>query len=224
MTDLRLLQMTDSAFPLGGFAFSSGLESAAKLGLIVDLATFGQYLQNYLHQTACSEIPFVRSAFELIDIGYQHLEPLYKRFNAFVTIPTMRQASITQGRSLLLAFRAAYPDVCLNDLTNWLQERKLTPHFVPTFGACTKLVGLPIKDVLFGYCYMALRDQISAAVRLGLLGPHEGQRFLRKLLGEVPGILSAVADLHYHQAFKTCVSLDIAQASHSRLYSRLFQS
>ena len=216
--------MTDSAFPLGGFAFSSGLESAAKLGLIADLATFRQYLKNYLHQTACSEIPFVRSAFELIAIGCQHLEPLYKRFNAFVTIPTMRQASITQGRSLLLAIRKAYPDVSITDLTNWLEEQKLAPHFVPTFGACTKLASLSIDDTLSGYCYMALRDQISAAVRLGLLGPQEGQRFLRELLSEVPGILSAVADLHYYQAVRTCVSLDIAQAHHSRLYARLFRS
>jgi len=224
MTDLRLLQITDSAFPLGGFAFSSGLESAAKLGLIADLAAFRKYLRNYLHQTAHSEIPFLKSAFELTGAGYQDLEPLYKRFNAFVTIPTMRQASVTQGRSILLVFRAAYPDVRVNDFTNWLQERKLTPHFVPTFGVCTKLAGLPIKDALFGYCYMALRDQISAAVRLGLLGPQEGQRVLWKLIDEAPEVLSAAENLSYDQAVRTCVSLDIAQASHSRLYSRMFRS
>ncbi len=224
MTDLRLLQIADSAFPLGGFAFSSGLESAAKLGLIADLGAFRKYLKNYLHQTARSEIPFVKSAFELTGVGYQDLEPLYKRFNAFVTIPTMRQASVTQGRSLLLVFRAAYTDVCVDDFTSWLQERKLTPHFVPTFGVCTKLAGLPIKDALFGYCYMALRDQISAAVRLGLSGPHEGQRLLWKVLDEAPEALSAVEGLSYHQAVRTCVSLDIAQASHSRLYSRMFRS
>ncbi len=224
MIDLRLLQMTDSAFPLGGFAFSSGLESAAKLGLIADLVTFRRYLKNYLHQAACSEIPFIKSAFELTEGQYQRLEPLYKRYNAFVTIPTMRQASITQGRSLILAFRAAYHDVCIDDFTNWLKERELTLHFVPTFGVCVKMAGLPIDDALFGYCYMALRDQISAAVRLGLLGPHEGQRFLSQLLDEVPAALSAVQGLRYLQAVRTCVGLDIAQAHHSRLYSRMFRS
>ncbi len=224
MIDLRLLQMTDSAFPLGGFAFSSGLESAAKLGLIGDLAAFQKYLKNYLHQTACSEIPFVRSAFDLTCVGYQDLEPLYRRFNAFVTIPTMRRGSITQGRGLLMAFRTAYPDVFITDFSVWLKERKIAPHFVPTFGVCTKLARLSIDDALSGYCYMALRDQINAAVRLGLLGPHEGQRFLRKLLDEVPEILSSTADLQYCQAVRTCVSLDIAQAHHSKLYSRLFRS
>jgi len=224
MTDLGLLQITDSAFPLGGFAFSSGLESAAKLGLIADLTTFRKYMENYLRQAACSEIPFVRGAFELIGAGCRQLEPLYRRFNAFVTIPTMRQSSITQGRSLLLAFRTAYPDVSITDFRNWLEETKLAPHFVPTFGVCTKLAGLSINDALSGYCYMALRDQMSAAVRLGLLGPHEGQRFLRKLLSEVPGVLSAVEDLRYFQAFRTCVVLDIVQAHHSRLYARLFRS
>ncbi len=224
MIDLRLLQITDSSFPLGGFAFSSGLESAAKLGLITDVTNFVIYLNNYLHQTACSEIPYIKSAFELTEDRYRRLEPLYKRFNAFVNIPTMRQASVTQGRSLLLAFGAAYNDVPIEDFANWLKERKLTSHFVPTFGVCVKLAGLRIGEALFSYCYMALRDQIGAAVRLGLFGPQEGQRFLSELLDKVPAVLSAVQDLRYLQAVRTCVCLEIAQAHHSRLYSRMFRS
>ena len=44
MNSLRLLQITDSAFPLGGYAFSSGLESMAHLGLIPDGAALVKYL------------------------------------------------------------------------------------------------------------------------------------------------------------------------------------
>jgi urease accessory protein len=224
MIDLRLLQITDSGFPLGGFAFSSGLESAAKLGLIRDLSAFRQYLKNYLSQIGNGEIPFVSDSFRLVQSGWEHVEPLYKLFNAFMTIPTLRKASVTQGRSLLSAVRTAYPEVPVTDLTTWLDERRLSPHFAPTFGVCANLTGLSLEDTLVGYCYMGLRDQSAAGVRLGLLGPQAAQRALRQVISDVPGILASVADLHYDEAFKTCPVLDIAQAHHAQLYSRLFQS
>ena len=38
-TVMRLLEFTDSAFPVGTFSFSNGLETAAEEGLVPDAAT-----------------------------------------------------------------------------------------------------------------------------------------------------------------------------------------
>ena len=37
-TVMRLLEFTDSAFPVGTFSFSNGLETAAEEGLVHDLS------------------------------------------------------------------------------------------------------------------------------------------------------------------------------------------
>ena len=42
-TVMRLLEFTDSAFPVGTFSFSNGLETAAEEGLVYDAATLEQY-------------------------------------------------------------------------------------------------------------------------------------------------------------------------------------
>ncbi len=224
MIDLRLLQIVDSAFPLGGFAFSSGLESITKLGLIRDRAAFEKYLNDHLKQVVSGDIPFVNSAFRRIGDGFDSVEPVFKVRDAFVAIPAMRKASITQGRSLLSTMRAVYSDYAFAEFADWLHRRNLLPHLAPTFGVCAGISGLPHRDALSGYCYMSLRDQITAAVRLGLLGPHDGQRALRNALAQLDAALDSALDLEYHQAFRTCYALEIAQAHHSRLYSRLFQS
>ncbi len=224
MSYLQLLQITDSAFPLGGYAFSYGLESMAKLGHIRDVVALRKYLSNVLAQIVSSEVPYVNSAFRGRSTGYEVLEKVFRSFDSFVTVPSIRKASITQGRSLLTVARSAYPDYPVSQFADWLGARKLKPHFAPAFGSIAKLVGLSHELAVKGYLYMSLRDQTYAALRLGMLGPHQAQKILSELLVEIDSAAGPALGLEYHQAFKVSAVLEIAQAHHPMLYSRLFQS
>src|SRR5215475_637286 len=48
----RLLQFGDSMFPIGGFSFSCGLESAVQTGVVHDRATLHAFARTALEQTA----------------------------------------------------------------------------------------------------------------------------------------------------------------------------
>lgn len=224
LTAIRLLQITDSAFPLGGFAFSYGLESMAKLGLIKDVVEFKKYLANVLSQISSSEMPFLNSAYNSEPKGYEAQIPIFERIDAFVTVPCIRQGSITQGRSLLQIVKAVYPDQGFDRFIHWLRQHDLPTHFAPIFGFACRNIGFAHAEALSAYAYICLRDQTSAAIRLGLLGPHEAQAFLSETLGLVNDTIERVKDLSYDQAFKVAVALEIAQAHHPNLYSHLFQN
>jgi len=223
---LRILQIADSAFPLGSYSFSSGLESMARLGLIRDLTALEKYLRNVLTQISCAEIPFVTAAFAVCGPGDDRieLEEVFRRYDAFVTVPTIRKSSVTQGRSLLSVTRSVYPERPIQDIIDWLRERDVLTHFAPVFGMTASIIELPREEAVRAYGYMAVRDQISAAVRLGILGPFEGQRLLRNVIEELDAILIPALDMDYRDAFRSSPVLEIGQANHSRLYSRLFQS
>ncbi len=49
---IRLLEFADSAFPVGTFSFSNGLETAAEEGLVHDAATLEAYTRDIVRQTA----------------------------------------------------------------------------------------------------------------------------------------------------------------------------
>ncbi len=132
--ELRLFQITDSAFPFGSFAFSYGLESMAKLGLIKDISDFKKYLLNVLTQVSCSEIPFVNSSYKCAPGEHDILVSVFGRLEAFITIPCMRKASITQGRSLLQAVKAVYPEYNFQKVTNSAARHGLFTHYAPVFG------------------------------------------------------------------------------------------
>src|SRR5215470_549369 len=48
----RLLQFGDSMFPIGGFSFSCGLESAVQTGVVHDRATLHEFARTALDQAA----------------------------------------------------------------------------------------------------------------------------------------------------------------------------
>jgi urease accessory protein len=77
---------------------------------------------------------------------------------------------------------------------------------------------------VMSYLYMGMRDQICAAVRLGMVGPRQGQKVLRGLLEEIETQAERATGLDYHQSFRCAAVLEIVQAGHTTLYSRLFQS
>ncbi len=52
---LRLLQFSDSAFPVGSFSFSNGMETAAEEGLVRDAATLEEYTFDIVRQAAFTD-------------------------------------------------------------------------------------------------------------------------------------------------------------------------
>ena len=66
---MRLLEFSDSAFPVGTFSFSNGLETAAFEGLVYDAGSLEQYTRTALQQTVYSDgiaalIAFRAAAFQ----------------------------------------------------------------------------------------------------------------------------------------------------------------
>ncbi len=54
-TLMRLMEFTDSAFPVGTFSFSGGLETAAATGLVHDAATLEGYTLDSARQSAFTD-------------------------------------------------------------------------------------------------------------------------------------------------------------------------
>jgi urease accessory protein len=69
-----------------------------------------------------------------------------------------------------------------------------------------------------------LRAILSAAVRLGVVGPHEAQRIQDRHGPTLDRVLAACARLRASEAANVAPVVDVVAATHDRLYARLFQS
>lgn len=219
----RLLHLVDSALPTGSFAYSYGLESSVTFGLVTSGAELRHHLYSFLQQAASLELPFLLSCSHhaSLDAG---LRPLAEEYDALLLVPAMHRASLTQAKNWLRLLESFYADADLAVVAAWHERAGLPLHFVPAFGLTLSRLGFAAADVQTMYLHMALRDQVSAAIRLGVLGPMAGHRLQHEFYGIFDELLAQHAGRGYQQATRSAFLLDTAQALHDDIYSKLFQN
>jgi urease accessory protein UreF len=102
-----LLLLSDSALPIGSFAFSSGLESFVHhlpTSAASSQDTLFHFLRESLRSLGYTTLPFVKAA---------HSKPhdavsLDDHFDATVTCPVARRASLAQGKALVTVWEKAF--------------------------------------------------------------------------------------------------------------------
>ncbi|MFC6224137.1 urease accessory protein UreF [Hymenobacter artigasi] len=219
----RLLHLVDSALPTGSFAYSYGLESSHTFGLLASPAALRNYLYSYLQQAGSAELPFINSAFQLTEQSPE-FQTLAEEYDAQLLVPGLYKASAVQGRSWLKLLATFYPEAALETITQWFRRQHIPPHFTLVFTLALRRVGFTLEELQAMYLHMVLRDQLSAAIRLGLLGPLEGHQLQHDFYAVFEHILAAQAGKGYGEASRSAFLLEMAQVLHEDIYSKLFQN
>jgi urease accessory protein len=216
----QLLQIADSAFPTGGFAHSSGLEAAVQHGRAATAVDLDAYVREHLWNVGWASLPFVTAAFDTpADVW-----AVDAWADAAITNHVANRASRTQGRTFIAACARIFDDGALAALSARARTRGVPAHLAPIFGASLAALGATRREVQALHLYVALRGITSAAVRLGLAGPHEAQRLQRNHGRTLDAVSAACGDLRPDEAATAFPLLDLMGATHDRLYARLFQS
>jgi len=217
----RLLHLADSALPTGSFAYSYGLESSLTFGLVRTETEFRAYLYSFLQQIVEFDLPFITSAAQVANAG---LAPLLLEYDAQLLTPALHRASLTQGKNWLKLLTTFYPEAGLAELGRELAQQELPAHFVPLFGLSLGKTGFAVADIRATYLHLALRDQLSAAIRLGFIGPMAGHLLQHDFYEIFESLLDSTDIRPYTEATRCTLLLDVAQILHDDIYSRLFQN
>lgn len=213
-------QLSDSCFPAGGFAHSGGLESAWQQGRIGGGASLDSFMRCQLNQGAHAAAPFAAAC---------HRDP--RRFaecdricDAMLSNHVANRASRAQGQAFLLAVSRIFSQASLSSLGKDLRSENGPGHFAPIFGLACRELGIELEPAIRLLLFLTLRGLVSAAVRLGIAGPLEGQSLQWRLAPYAEGLIAGALKTPAEDAAHTAPLLDLLQGGHDRLYSRLFQS
>ncbi len=207
---LDILQLADSSFPSGGYAHSFGLEALYAHG-DVDLETHLRFvLRNGL---ARLELPVVREAYAAQNLD--ELLSLEELMDVLLTVREFRVASRSIGRSFL---RAA------THVRQGALNGSVVEHHAVVFGAVLRDWEMGLSDGLLVYAWQTVRQQLSAAQRLGRIGQSGVQDLLHRLKPEVSAAAETSRSIPLAEIGVFSPWLDLAGMAHERQFSRLFLS
>ncbi|KAI9721483.1 MAG: hypothetical protein M1812_002245 [Candelaria pacifica] len=241
-----MLLLSDSALPLGSFAFSSGLESYLAhhrhhtSPSLSPIASFHRFLKLSLGSLSSTTIPYILAA-------HRHpseLETLDNDIDASIPCTVARRASVAQGKALLSVW-----DRCFRSSVSTkggdassvgvLEEFRLllkapadedglvaNGHFAPIWGVISEAMGLSLEQTAYVFMFNHVKAVLSAAVRASVMGPYQAQAVLAN--NGLQEMLSILIQKEWttkvRDAGQVCPVMDLWVGRHELLYSRIFNS
>jgi urease accessory protein len=227
--NLPLLQLGDSALPIGGYSHSWGLEAAIDQSQVRDASTLEHWVRSWLHN-ALGPLEGVvvasvcRAAqgedWSLVDEANQLLW-------AALTPPTLRHASRDMGEQLMgLAEGWPWASACVASLRQIMPKNPGHSewHHAPAFASLAACAGASPEEAVLVYLHQAALGMISAGVRAIPIGHTHGQQILANIHPHIQELANQLAEGDLQSAGSFCPAYEVLCYAQSRLYTRLFRS
>jgi urease accessory protein len=181
---LRLMQLADSALPIGAMSHSFGLETLVEDGALTVDQLFS-FLKDYISETGTLEATYCRAAYYLGDLSEEDAgdEWLYlnMRLDALKMARETRVASATLGRRLLQLAATLEDRPSFEFAQRILKENGVGLHHCTAFGLVSGEFGIDADMAVAAYLQQVCAGLVSACQRLMPLGQTQAARILWEL-------------------------------------------
>lgn len=213
-TDTRLLtlsQWLSPAFPVGGFAYSHGVESAIAEGRIASGAELEDWLRDILRDGS--------GRTDAIWLGLAHRAgstAALMRLDAEARAYSPARERLREGERQGAAFVQTVNAV-------WALE--LPPVLMPlAVGAAAGQAGIDARMAAMLFLQSFVSNLVAAAIRLAPIGQTEGQRIVAALAPDCAALADLAETATEDDIHSNAFLSDIMAMRHETLEPRLFQS
>jgi urease accessory protein len=215
-TLLRLMTLLSPSFPVGGFAYSHGLEQAAADGWVANADGLSHWISQLLHTgSAWNDAVLLAEAHrsavmpEALRSVAELAEALAGSRERHMESQNLGAAFITAVASGGLAIPAALGGAAA---------------YPVAVGAAAAAQGLGRAETVSAFLHAFASNQIQCAIRLGILGQAGGVRLLAALEAEIADIAARAAASSLEDLGSNTIAAEIASMRHETLYSRIFRT
>ncbi|MBO6555779.1 MAG: urease accessory protein UreF [Pseudomonadales bacterium] len=222
----RLLQLCSQALPVGAYAYSGGLESAISTGYVFDrqsaLVWISGVFETSVAQLDLPALVLAETAWREQD--QETLDLINDYLQANRESGELLLEDVDMGRSL---------QRLLNDLGEPHPACR-SPSFVTLFAVAGVNWHIPVGELIAGYCYSWLENQVAAATKSVPLGQTDAQRMLGELLALIDAAVNAAMAIAASESAKDSLEdwsfgrslpmLGLLSARHETLDARLYRS
>jgi len=205
---LNVMQWLSPAFPIGGFAYSHGLEWAINKGHVGNREELQKWISDLL------EYGSLKNDAILIKLVLQGSDPKEINELAMALCPASERLSETQlqGGAFCKIMREVW-SLEIDDLTLPI-----------ALALAAKNQSIDQNLVLPAYLHSFCSNLISVATRLIPIGQTDGQKILRELSPLISDSVRAVAKSNKDDLGSACFLSDVSAMQHEYLQPRVFKT
>ena len=217
-----LLHSTDSAYPIGGFAHSGGLEGLTGTGEINTAEDLAQFLEHEVADTLqWVDLPLLHQAWLAATAEDEdtlvELDILSEavRFGA-----EPRQASRRLGTQRLALFESLHTEPWMSAVGRALPHK----HFCIVAGIEAAVLNMPVAAAMTGLAHQAVMMVAQAALKLIRVGQKSVQAQVVRMAARYPALIAHACALELEDIGTCLPRFDIGTAWHETAPARMFLS
>jgi urease accessory protein len=217
---LAALHLASPALPVGGFAYSQGLEQAIEDRWVTNMESAYRWIRDGLVlNMARQELPWWIACYRAAaQSDWMRVVEVNDRLHALRETGEFRLESVQMGHSMAKLFAQWPQGQPLADLTEvvWV--------YPSAHAALAAVSGVTQELALSAYLWSWVENQVLAAVKSVPLGQIEGQALLHRLKVDIVHAMEIAENINSEEAGSAAFGLAITSARHETQYSRLFRS
>lgn len=222
---LKLLQLADSALPIGSTAHSYGVESLVAEGQL-GVAGLRQFMRAFIQESGQLEAYLAYQAWQLADVSAfdQAWLDLNDHAAAFKPARESRHASAVLGRRLLGLALQLEPLPRWQQASSLAQSHQIETHHSCVFGLVAGCLAIEAEAMLAALLQQMTLSLILACQKILPLGQVQAQQLLWQLHPTIQAVVAQTPQTMLADLAPCSLGLDGASMRHPLLGTRLFIS
>ncbi|MFP6775443.1 MAG: urease accessory protein UreF [PS1 clade bacterium] len=220
LVTLRLMSLMSPTLPIGSFTYSQGIETAVEEGWIIDKDDAYKWISSQLYcGLTYTDLPILKKLYYACNCN--NVEEVVRLGHLLLSCretSELRQEEMNRGRALTKVLEGLNNSI-ISDWKNVINKNHLSG-----FALIGSHWNIPVTELLLGYSWSWLENQVSAVVKIIPLGQTQGQQLLHKLLELVPNAIKQSMEINDSDIGRSQPALAIASSLHETQYTRIFRS
>lgn len=221
----RLLQFTDSTFPVGTFSFSNGLETASFEGMVHDAGTLRELAQSQALQAAFSDgVAALHAHRAYLRGDYEAIAKADRTLMLFKMNDEARLMLRRMGKKLAELSARLFDSELMSRWLEDIKAEKLPGSYPVAQGIAYAAAGVEEKALFCAHQYGVINMVLSAALRCVKVSHYDTQKILFELSDQVEALYKEASEMELKDMHAFFPELDILASLHEKGNMRMFMN